>query len=110
MSLCHYAIILWYLPIRKVKQVESIFVSGSRKGAHLSLISALCRISELEFVPEPEEVVNRKAIELEEQETLNRAERRMLALLSLEYSIASKDKALEHKKKLGDKALEEVRM
>ena len=70
----------------------------------------LRRLSALEFVPVTEEVVNKKAIELEEKETLDRAERRMLALLSLENSIASKDKALEHKKKLGDKALQEVSM
>ncbi|XP_037078192.1 cilia- and flagella-associated protein 99-like [Pollicipes pollicipes] len=67
------------------------------------------RISALEFVAVPEEVVNRKAIELEEQDSLSRAERRMLALLSLENSIASKDKALDQKKKLGHKTVEEKR-
>ena len=66
------------------------------------------RIAALEFVPLAEEAVNKRAIELEEKEALDRAERRMLALLSLENSIASKEKAVEHKKKLGDKALQEV--
>ncbi|KAF0291702.1 Cilia- and flagella-associated protein 99 [Amphibalanus amphitrite] len=69
----------------------------------------LKRLSALEFVPVTEEVVNKKAVELEEKEAHDRAERRMLALLSLENSIASKEKALEHKKKLGDKALQEKR-
>ncbi|XP_043201778.1 cilia- and flagella-associated protein 99-like [Amphibalanus amphitrite] len=69
----------------------------------------LKRLSALEFVPVTEEVVNKKAVELEEKEAHDRAERRMLALLTLENSIASKEKALEHKKKLGDKALQEKR-
>lgn len=66
------------------------------------------RISALEFVATPEEALNKASIELEERETTARAERRMLALLALENAIVSKDQDLDLKKKIGEKALEEV--